>query len=197
MSLLTKSDKFFWHHYIEQYDLHFSALEAMSALNILEIGIFKGNSIRWLQQKFPNANIHGIDILEEQAEWPQSEQITYYKMDVSNREALHHFFQAHQFDIIIEDSSHIPSHQAICLIEGIKRLKEGGFYILEDIHTSLPEHDYYHRQQRAKYGWLSKKKMGTALTALLGIEHLKRNQLPLTDDHLNYLARDNFLSAEE
>lgn len=49
------------------------------------------------------------------------------------------------FYSIIEDGSHFPEHQKNCLVENIQHIKNGGIYILVDIHTSHPDHFYYQR----------------------------------------------------
>jgi hypothetical protein len=51
--------------------------------------------------------------------------------------ALQAFFKAIPGpDLIIEDGSHVPRHQADCLRFGFSALNPGGIYLLEDIHTS-------------------------------------------------------------
>jgi hypothetical protein len=59
------SDKIFWHGYIPFYETFF---EGRAFERIAEFGVYKGRSIRWLLQRFPDASIHGADILPIQAE---------------------------------------------------------------------------------------------------------------------------------
>jgi hypothetical protein len=74
------------------------------------------------------------------------------------------------FDLVIEDGSHMPKHQASCLAEAFPLLRPGGMYVLEDLQTSHPEHVYY--QQTCTPGTPG------SLHLLLLIEHL-RATLPL------------------
>jgi hypothetical protein len=49
----------------------------------------------------------------------------------------------HVFDLVIEDGSHIPQHQAICLAETFPLVRPGGLYVLEDLQTSHARHSIY------------------------------------------------------
>lgn len=86
--------------------------------------------------------------------------------------------------LIIEDGSHVPSHQARCLRLGMERLAPGGLYLLEDAHTSLPSHALF-RQELAEVGKSggllqslrrndAAPRHATALSLLLAFEHIRR-----------------------
>jgi hypothetical protein len=49
---LNQSDKLFWHGYIEFYERFFINRKIET---IAEIGVFKGESIKWLLHRFPTA----------------------------------------------------------------------------------------------------------------------------------------------
>ena len=53
-----------WSNYGPIYDRHFAPFREHS-INILEIGVLKGGSMRMWEKYFPKANIFGIDINEE------------------------------------------------------------------------------------------------------------------------------------
>ena len=58
--------------------------------------------------------------------------------DQSNREQLGRFADENGlFDLIIDDGSHNVIHQQISLGLLFPYLKEGGYYIVEDLHTSF------------------------------------------------------------
>ena len=142
-NLLKGSDKEYWHRYIPMYE---EALNKLTNCNrILEFGVFKGDSIRWINNKYPNAEIYGCDILSVQPEWTIAENIKYYYVDQGKLETIKDVFASigNKLDLIIEDGSHFPEHQRNCLIEGLKHMNKGGIFILEDLHTSLPDHQYY------------------------------------------------------
>lgn len=133
---MKQSDKLYWHRYIPEYErLVFSQI---NPTRILEFGVDQGASIMWLTMRFPKAKIIGVDILPTQPTWPKFANVSYVELDQGDREAVKRVVNAHQYDLIIEDGSHLPEHQSNCLIEGLQGLKAGGFYILEDAHTSYP-----------------------------------------------------------
>jgi hypothetical protein len=173
------SDKIYWHKYINFYE----KLLPKDATNILEIGVFKGQSIHYWREKYPNANIFGLDIVEPSEAWPKDDRITYFKADQSDSQNYHAILQSigAPIDILIEDGSHDPYHQKISLVESLNYLKNGSIYILEDIHTAHPHHPYYKKRAGVFLGsgvkrWFKKDPdVFMPLQCLLLIEHLKSN----------------------
>lgn len=140
---LDGSDKHYWHRFIPFYEDNLKYYK--TPVNILEFGVFKGDSIRWLKKKYPFARIYGCDILPVQEEWPVEDLITYKRIDQSSYFDIVNLFNqiGSNLDLIIEDGSHFPEHQRNCLVAGLKYLNSGGHYILEDLHTSMPKHPLY------------------------------------------------------
>lgn len=186
------SDKYFWHQYIETYRKHFSELGTVT--DILEYGIFHGDSIRWLREEFPEAKIVGIDILTPLPDWPTDQNIAYIQADQGNRQWVREVVEGlnRQFDLIIEDGSHVPQHQAICLTESFKHVRSGGIYILEDIHTSHPRN---HSYKEACLGHAQPP--ATCLTVLLAIQHMKAIGMQMTDRDARAMETSGFFSAEQ
>ncbi|WP_155624442.1 hypothetical protein [Burkholderia diffusa] len=182
--LLSSSDKSFWHGYLGFYEQH---LPKTVAGSILEFGVFKGNSIRWLLQTFPNAKIVGADILQIQPEWPTHENVEYRQVDQADEQAVSALVRGiDDLELIIEDGSHFPSHQSICLKHGIDALLPGGTYVLEDVHTSHPAHDQYRQEFGDQLGQ-------TSLSVLLGLEHVRRlGEMPSEDQFLALAAGTHF-----
>lgn len=166
MSAIEESDKAYWHQFISFYENELANFECKS---VLEFGVWRGGSIRWLMDKYPKAKIYGADIIPIHASWPQSENIEYFKVDQGEIDQIKNVFTKidAKLDLIIEDGSHIPEHQRNSLVESISHIRTGGIYILEDIHTSHPNHPYYRKS----------KKILTPLVGplhfLLAIDHLK------------------------
>lgn len=185
----AQSDKFFWHRYVDFYEDAFAQLGPVSA--ILEFGVFKGASIRWLAERFPDARIVGCDIIPKQAEWPVSPRIEYAQFDQGSPEQLRSLFRrfAPPFDLVIEDGSHKPVHQRNCLVESISHVRDGGLYILEDIHCSHPGHPLYRALGRA--GIIG------PLHLLLAIEHLKVMGLEMDESTIHQLAGDSLFTPED
>lgn len=190
--LIKESDKFFWHGFIDFYETHLAGRDPRL---IVEFGVFKGNSVRWMLERFPNAHIDGVDILPIQSEWPIDPRVAYHQVDQGDRDGVRAFFKGRSFDLIVEDGSHIPQHHVTCLVEGFKTVKPGGLYILEDVHTSHPSHDIFVSEAEQ---WPPRMKLkGTALSTLLAIDHYRRLRQPLSDAVLDRLAEGNLMTREE
>ena len=100
----------------------------------------------------------------------------------------------------------MPSHQSRCLRLGLPALSPGGFYIVEDIHTSHPSH----AQFRSEFG--SSPRLApllrgaratdapgrqTSLSLLLAFEHLRRRGVGSIDPaELDALATGEHFSHE-
>ncbi len=129
------------HGYLEFYDKHFSHLRHKD-IKILEIGILGGKSIQTLREYFTKATIHGVDIVPDfigNAKRLQLENVQINFLDQSDKIQLEDYFEKHgPFDIVIDDGSHVISHQKLTLKIGLDNLPKDGIYVLEDLHTSLP-----------------------------------------------------------
>lgn len=182
------SDKHFFHRYTDFYEACFTRLETVK--DVLEFGVLEGASMRWLLQRFPNARIVGADILPVQPQWPRDPRIEYREVDQRHRNSISRMLADldRQFDLIIEDGSHIPEHQASCLALGFPRVRPGGMYVLEDIHTSLPKHPYSAKHPRGT---------PNSLAVLLALQHIKDTGRPMTTDVVRRLANPKFFSADE
>ena len=183
------SDKHYWHRYSNFYRKHLNNLVGVSL--ILEFGVLNGDSIRWLRRMFSDADIIGIDILPTRPEWPMDSRIRYLQADQGNQTGIQQLLQGigRTFDLVIEDGSHIPQHQASCLVTTFPMLTPGGLYVLEDLHTSLPSHPYY-----LKY---CADGTPTSLNLLHLIEHLRATGQVLSDAHIKKLSYPGIFSENE
>lgn len=200
INLKSGSDKEYWHRYMPIYE---EKLKNLGRCNkILEFGVLKGDSIRWLHSTFPNADIYGCDILDIQPEWPASNNIKYFYVDQGNPNSIKGVFEkiSQRLDLIIEDGSHQPQHQKNCFAESLKHLSPGGMYILEDIHTSHPGHPYYRESFSGRLFKLFKKnKPGYIgpLHLLLCLEHFISNERELDENTLNEISKNSLFTREE
>lgn len=191
--LLSESDKSFWHGYTEFYS---EKLPRTVGRPIVEFGVLHGNSIRWLLEKYPDEQIYGVDILQIQPGWPISERVDYRCVDQSNERSVENFFRSIPSPgLIIEDGSHVPSHQARCLRFGLECLAPGGFYILEDLHTSHPQHELYLEEFGGKPG--NSKYHPTVLSLLLCFEHLLRIGRRMSEQQLQQFSVPGFMSGAQ
>jgi len=126
------------HGFTEIYEHIFYPLKN-KPVKILEIGIGKGGSLALWQEYFPNANIYGIDI--NNRSHLDSERIHTFVADQADRNQLKSFITKYGggFDIIIDDSGHKMEQQQISFGYIFRYVKPGGYYIIEDVHTSFPD----------------------------------------------------------
>jgi hypothetical protein len=88
---------------------------------------------------FPKARIFGIDI-EDKASMQNARTRTFIA-DQSKRDQLQKAIDSFggDFDVLLDDGGHSMEQQQVSLGFLFKFVKPGGYYILEDIHTSLPQ----------------------------------------------------------
>lgn len=170
------SDKSYWHGFQDFYETYF---HNRTFKNIAEVGIFKGASIKWLLERFPTSNIYAADIIERTSEWPVDNRFRDYQLDQGDVAQLRNFLTQAPYDLIIEDGSHQPDHQVLCLMEGIQVLEPKGIYILEDIHTSVGH------------------STGNALSVLLAIQHYRRLNIVIDRDIAWKIANASIMTADD
>ena len=134
------TDKAYWHRYTEFY-FNFFNLKKNDTINILEIGIAHGGSIKMLHDFFPNSNIYCFDIDERYVNNIRnySKRVYPFQIDCGNQKKLNDLIKSLnvKFDIVVDDGSHIPEHQFISLNTLFPFVSKNGLFIVEDIHTSV------------------------------------------------------------
>ena len=132
-----ESDNLNGHGFSEFYEKHFSRLRT-EKLKILEIGSFSGASAAAFSKYFQNSKIYCLDINLTKFIY-RSNRIFPYGVDITNFKTVNKFLEDIEFkksisffDIIIDDGSHLLSHQLKSLNYFFKLVKKGGFYIVED-----------------------------------------------------------------
>ena len=146
LAIIYNTDKWGDHFYTPHYQHHLKKFK-YKRMNVLEIGVGGydsphkgGNSLRMWKRYFPFAKIFSLDIYDKS---PQEER----RIKIFRGSQVDHDFldkvvnETGEFDIIIDDGSHINEH----VIESFKylfpKLKNGGVYVAEDTQTSYWE-DY-------------------------------------------------------
>jgi len=122
------TDKYQLGYYDHFYENQFKSY-VKSPINILEIGIRGGGSIRiWKEYFHPDSNVYGGDI--EQFE--QIEGTICHRIDMYSIEALN-LFEDLYFDIIVDDGVHTyESFEKVIQIY-FSKLKNDGMLIIEDV----------------------------------------------------------------
>ena len=103
-------------------------------INILEIGIDKGESLKIWRKYFTKAKICGIDLIDIKF---QIEGVDLIKANQTDEKALKEICDKYKgFDIIIDDGGHYSKQIVISLNFLFDYLKDNGLYIVEDLQTS-------------------------------------------------------------
>jgi hypothetical protein len=137
LALKTKADKGSnYHNYTEIYAQYFSSLRDQP-IKFLEIGIWKGYSVKLWEEYFKNAELHFIDITFQNVEY-FSERSKYHLANQESPKDLQNFIQetGGEFDIIVDDGGHTMGQQIVSFCTLFPHVKSGGMYIIEDLHTS-------------------------------------------------------------
>lgn len=117
------------HNYLPIYDRYFAPIR-QDVRKVLEIGVQSGNSLRMWRDYFPNAEIYGLD-LDPACKAVEEDRIRIAIGDQSNESDLAKL--PDDFDIIIDDGSHIPAHQINTFRYLFRNhMKERGVYAVED-----------------------------------------------------------------
>jgi hypothetical protein len=100
-------------------------------LTLVEVGVACGSSLKMWAKYFTNAHIVGIDIRPECAQLCEGyENITIVIADARLEQV------AHDADIFIDDGSHISADIVDTITRNWKRVKPGGFYVIEDLNCT-------------------------------------------------------------
>jgi hypothetical protein len=126
------------HGFTELYEQIFFPMKD-SPIRIFEIGILDGGSLILWRDYFPNAEIYGIDVVDKTN--LNSERIKAFVANQASRDQLDAFIEKYggDFDIILDDGGHKMDQQQISFGHLFKYVIPGGYYIIEDVHTSLPQ----------------------------------------------------------
>jgi trans-aconitate methyltransferase len=146
--LATKygTDKYNWHSYTPHYHRLLND-RRNEVRKVLEIGIgdpssmsdptgkpyVPGASLRMWAEYFPNAEIYSLD---SQANLLINEgRIRSFQCDQGDRHSLEMAMPklGAGFDLIVDDGSHVPEHQALTATMYVPLLAPNGVYIIEDV----------------------------------------------------------------
>lgn len=143
---IYRSDKWGRHFYTPHYQKHFNKFR-FKIINILEIGVggyanpnAGGNSLRMWKKFFPFGKIYAIDIYDKSSQ--EESRIKIFKGSQVNETFLTSVCnQIGEFDLIVDDGSHVNEHVIKSFEFLFPKLKKGGIYVIEDTQTSY--WDYY------------------------------------------------------
>lgn len=122
-----------FHDYLKYYGFFFEPIRYQE-LNIMEIGIWEGGSLKTWRDYFCHSLIFGIDY-EDKSQY-DGDGIKTYIGDQNDVAGLVNIVKGMpELDIIIDDASHRSPHMISSFEALFPLLKSGGYYIIEDCLT--------------------------------------------------------------
>ena len=133
---LHGSDKASKHKYDIIYEKYMKHRKT-DKLNLLEIGVFKGDSIKVWLDYFPNATIYGIDIFvrikPEDIKVLSNPRVKWAKCNSTNVDEVKQLWKDIKFDFIIDDGLHTPKANRKTFVNFNDKLKSDGKFFIEDV----------------------------------------------------------------
>lgn len=146
-----------FHNYGRQYENLFRDYRNKPVC-ILEIGVFKGESLKAWKELFKNyTKIVGLDINPDCKQYEEKENNVFVEIvDAANQDHINFVIGKYgKFDIILDDGSHTNEHVIKSFEMLLPHLNDNGLYIVEDtitykstshINGNYPNHiDYFIR----------------------------------------------------
>ena len=132
-----RTDKAYEHGFTEIYDEYFCKF---TNPKILEIGCYNGASLQMYNEYFDyKCEILGVDNGDQLGFQSNHSNITIKWGDQENPQTILDVAEG-EFDIILDDGSHFVEHQINCFNVLISKVKPGGIYIIEDLHSNFHSH---------------------------------------------------------
>lgn len=132
-----KCDKSKKHQYDVVYEKYF---DQDKELKILEVGIFRGESMKAHLEYLPKATLYGIDLFDRikpeyipVLEDPRVNWISSSSMAEELPDLIREKWGDIKFDIIIDDGAHWPEANRLTLHNLKDFLKDDGVYFIEDV----------------------------------------------------------------
>lgn len=174
------------HNYLNKYEFFLNKWKDKN-INVLELGVLKGSSIKMWGEYFAYSTVYGVDIKEECLIY-EGKNRKIFIQDLSEEEELEKLGELNP-TIIIDDASHFWSHQIKALYHLLPSLKDGGIYILEDLETSFSSYRdaNYDDAAVSAYDFCSAIAEVVTSKELLRTTNLEANLLPLKQE-IEFLA---------
>jgi len=136
----TRTDKNTLHSYLDLYqDLLVN--KKNTALNVLEIGILNGGSIKLWNDFFINANVYGLDLMSINSVWEQIKDNEKIKLYTSINAYDDDFFTKHfldkniKFDFMLDDGPHTLASMTQFIKLYSQVMTHDGILIIEDVQS--------------------------------------------------------------
>lgn len=143
------------HGYAPIYDVVFTMMR-QNPIKLLEIGVGGGESIRTWLEYFPKATVYGVDIVHDTNPFnaPTSHPEGRYFFNIGDQScpvfwACFVSDYGPQFDIIIDDGSHVSAHIIASFNCLWPHVRPGGLYCIEDLAVA-PDASAWLRDKKVK-----------------------------------------------
>jgi demethylmacrocin O-methyltransferase len=128
------------HGYTEVYDKY---IPEIGKFELLEIGIWHGDSLRMWKEYNPELDIFAIDIDPNVLNFIHTNDFNISIGDQSNEELLNSIvLKSGPLDFIIDDGSHVHEHILSSFKVLWEHVKPGGYYFIEDLHAAYAQREY-------------------------------------------------------
>ena len=135
-----RSHTFLGESYLDVYERYLEPLRG-TQINVLELGVRDGNSLRLWKEYFPKANIFGIDFNPRCKEHDE-ERIEVLIASQDDKTTLNQLAErVGGFNLILDDASHINHLTRTSFEILFPVLRAGGFYIIEDLGMSWVDYN--------------------------------------------------------
>jgi hypothetical protein len=136
-----------WRHYFEIYERYLGKFVGTD-VRYLEIGVQMGGSLHLMRRYLgEQATIIGVDVNPNCAILAR-EGLEVHIGSGDDAQFLGHLARERgPFDVIIDDGGHVPDQQLVSFLTLFPSLKEGGIYLVEDLHAS-----FWQEFQNSRYG---------------------------------------------
>lgn len=129
------------HGYLRLYDQFLSTFRNQPDARLLELGLGvgqnRGASLRMWKDYFNSSvEVFGVDI-DPDCECLSDEGFSIKIGNLGNKDFLQTTSSWGSFDVILDDASHLWEDQVECFEHFFPQLIPGGYYIIEDLHTSF------------------------------------------------------------
>lgn len=156
------------HDYGPIYEEHFWS-RRLEPVSVVELGVWKGDSLRAWKEYFPSARIFGIDRDPK----PNIPGVKIAQIEQTDEKLIGNFGDLQgPFDIIIDDASHISSKTIRSFQLLWPHLKPGGIYVIEDLQTSYDPAHYGHDEAAVDPSHQPMSARVGAMTAMQWCKHL-------------------------
>jgi hypothetical protein len=173
-----------WQHYLEIYERHLSCYRDKPFF-FLEIGVFEGGSLDMWRRYFGDAaTIVGIDINPACAGRVDPPNMVRIGSQADPKFLQNVITEFGPPDVVLDDGSHRAHHQQASFDFLFNSVKEGGLYIIEDLHTSYwpaweggykrdgTAIEYLKQMIDDMHGWYHKRQTATPAQDEIGAIHI-------------------------